>query len=411
MRCLPRVIIFIALLALAACKSTPTAHMKSAIPETALPATLMLVNYPLSMSDRPTTAAASAMAHLEGRLSLPVSTPGQSIAHAGLLYQRYQITGRMADLDAAYASAKTLASAENAGDDAHLLWPTLAAYMHEFSEAKASLAKLSPAQDDAKAALLIQIKTARGQGRAPVFTTALANGAEFADLVQRAGHCVDMGDLDCATQNYHQAQFVYSDSAPFPLAWLHTQQGIALLRFGFSEWALRFFDAALARMPGYFLAAEHRAECLASTGQLVAARAEYLSIIAQTGGEQAGNPEFMAALAAVEGELENQPEMLRWQNLARQGFAARLVKYPNAYAQHAVDFYLQINDLARAERLALQNLQLRQDVGSYVLLAEVALAKPDAKQFCEAYQNAVKTGLMPPELMAMRAQALVCGGE
>lgn len=93
----------------------------------------------------------------------------------------------------------------------------------------------------------MQIKSARGQGSAPMFSTALANGAEFSDLVQRAGHCVDMGDLDCATQNYHQAQFVYSDSVPFPLAWLHTQQGIALLRFGHPEWALRFFDAALAR--------------------------------------------------------------------------------------------------------------------------------------------------------------------
>lgn len=84
----------------AACQTTPALRLKSVAAEIVLPAILMLANYPLSLTDRPTTAAATTMAHLEGRLSQPINTPEQTLAQAGLLYQRYQIIGRVSDLDA-----------------------------------------------------------------------------------------------------------------------------------------------------------------------------------------------------------------------------------------------------------------------------------------------------------------------
>jgi hypothetical protein len=384
-----------------------------------LPATLLLANYPLSQTDRPTTAASTYLAHIQGRLQIAdqqlqsgSQSPAQALAHAGLLYQRYQILGSMADLDQAFARAKALAAAPEPSDDALLLWATLAAYMHEFPHAERALAQIKAPNSPAKLQLLAQMQTARGQTEhAPINAAELSVGREFAELVHRAGQCVDKGDLDCATQNYHQAQFVYSDSAPFPLAWLHTQQGIALLRFGYPEWALRFFDAALARMPGYYLAAEHRAECLGLTGKLEQARTTYLEVIEQTGGAAAGNPEFMAALASVEAQLGNVEQAGQWRSHASAGFASRLAQYPNAYAQHAVDFYMEINDLEEAERLAEKNLTLRQDVGSYLIRAEVALAKKDKLQFCAAYQSAIDTGFMPPELTALTATAkkYACG--
>ncbi len=384
-----------------------------------LPATLLLANYPLSATDRPTTAASTYLAHIQGRLQIAdqqlqsgAQSPAQALAHAGFRYQRYQILGSMADLDMAFSRAKALAAVADASDDALLLWATLAAYMHEFPHAQRALAQMKAPNSAAKLQLLAQIQTARGQTEhAPINAAELSVGREFAELVQRAGHCVDKGDLDCATQNYHQAQFVYSDSAPFPLAWLHTQQGIALLRFGYPEWALRFFDAALARMPGYYLAAEHRAECLGLTGKLEQARTTYLEVIEQTGGVTAGNPEFMAALASVEAQLGNVEQAGQWRSHARAGFASRLAQYPNAYAQHAVDFYMEINDLKKAEQLAEQNLALRQDVGSYLIRAEVAFAKQDKPQFCASYRSAIATGFKPPELTALAATAnkYACG--
>jgi tetratricopeptide (TPR) repeat protein len=363
-----------------------------------LPPQLYLPNYPLTLAARPTTSGASYLAHLQGRLQHSPSNATQAVALAGVRYQRYQILGNLQDLDAAFAGAKLQASAAGASDEAKLLWATLAAYMHEFDAAEQSLRGLSA---DRAAPLRQEIAIARGKAKSDsVLPTALAEGREYADLVARAGRCVDQGDLFCATQNFHQAQFLYSDVAPLPLAWLHTQQGIALLRFGHAKAAIPFFEAALERLPNYYLAAEHRAECLGLVGRIEEARAQYLSVI-----EQTGNPEYMAGLAAVEKAAGNATAAQSWQEQALLGYQKRLTAFPNAYAQHAVGFYLEAGQLARAHQLAEQNLALRQDVGSYVLRAEVASAEHAQKDFCTAYVNAKASGLNPPELTALQADA------
>jgi tetratricopeptide (TPR) repeat protein len=363
-----------------------------------LPPQLYLPNYPLTVAARPTTSGESYLAHLQGRLQRNPSNAAQAVALAGVRYQRYQILGNLQDLDAAFAEAKLQASAAGASDEAKLLWATLAAYMHEFDDAERALNGLSP---DKTAALRQEVAIARGKAKSDSqLPSALAEGREYADLVARAGHCVDQGDLFCATQNYHQAQFLYSDVAPLPLAWLHTQQGIALLRFGHAKEAIPFFEAALERVPNYYLAAEHRAECLGLVGRFEEARTQYLSVI-----EQTGNPEYMAGLAAMEKAAGNASAAQSWQEQAALGYQKRLALFPNAYAQHAVGFYLEAGELVRAHQLAEQNLKLRQDVGSYVLRAEVASAEHAQKDFCTAYVNAKASGLNPPELAALHADA------
>jgi tetratricopeptide (TPR) repeat protein len=363
-----------------------------------LPPELFLPNYPLTVALRPTTSGASYLAHLQGRLQRSATTPAQAVALAGVRYQRYQILGNLQDLDTAFAQAKAQASAANASDEAKLLWATMAAYMHEFDAAEQALSSLSP---DKTAALRLEIATARGKVKSDSqLPSALAEGREYADLVARAGRCVDQGDLFCATQNFHQAQFLYSDVAPLPLAWLHTQQGIALLRFGHAKEAIPFFEAALERLPNYYLAAEHRAESLGRVGRFDEARAQYLTVIQQT-----GNPEYMAGLAAMEKAAGNASTAQSWQDQATLGYQKRLEAFPNAYAQHAVGFYLQAGMLPIAHQLAVQNLKLRQDVGSYVLRAQVATAERLGKDFCDAYANAKSSGLNPPELAALHADA------
>lgn len=368
----------------------------------ALPPELFLSDYPLRLDVRPTTAGADYLAHLEGKIA-QLATSKNALAGlqlAGARYQRYQILGALDDLDFAFNQAKAEAANPNPTNDALLLWATLAAYMHEFDAANKALAALSSEKLPAAAALGSEIDTARGRKQTIDINATLPTGGEFAELLRRAGYCVDRGDLFCATRFYHQAQFVYQDVSPLPLAWLHTQQGIALLRFGHPDIALRFFDAALERLPNYYLAAEHRAECLGLTGQLDSARTQYMQVIKQT-----GNPEYQAGLADVEKRAGNSNAAARWQSQAKSGYAQRLEKFPNAYAQHAVEFYLDVGDLKQSRRLAERNLALRQDVGAYVLLAEVALAESDSTRFCQAYKLAKTSGLNPPELSALVTQA------
>lgn len=77
-----------------------------------------------------------------------------------------------------------------------------------------------------------------------------------------------LGDLPGASFWHRSAQDFYRDVSPFHLAWLYTQQGIAILRHGDFKSAQPFFAAALARLPSYYLAAEHLAECEMELGQL-----------------------------------------------------------------------------------------------------------------------------------------------
>jgi hypothetical protein len=157
------------------------------------------------------------------------------------------------------------------------------------------------------------------------------------------------------------------------------------------------------RMPDYYLAAEHRAECLGLTGDLAGSRDAYLRVIEQTGGAVDGNPEFMAALSGVYAELGNKQESAQWQQRAQAGFKVRMALYPDAYAAHAIDFFVESGDLAQAKQLAENNLKIRQDVGSYVSMANVALAMGDKPALCAALSNAVASKWRPPELAELQS--------
>lgn len=368
--------------------------------QSSIPPTLLLANYPLSVTARRTTSEAIFLDHLDGQIDQARASE-ENVALAGKLFQRYQIKGHMQDLDQAYQLAK---AAANDGDEmrpeALLIWATIAAYLHQFEDADAAIASLDSKFAKNAQALTAQIRAARGENSRTAMPDSLPEGAEFEVLIDQAHQCVDLGDLTCASQHYHQAQFFYHDSAPLPLAWLHTLQGIALLRFGHAEWALKFFDAALQRMPSYYLAAEHRAECLFLLGRLEASREAYLSVIEQTGGLK-GNPEFMAALSEVSAALGKHNEAKQWREQAMQSFNDRIARYPDAFAAHAIDFFLSQKQFTRAKLLAENNLRIRQDVGSYIALAEVMQAMNDHAGFCQAYQRAIASPWQPPELQAL----------
>ncbi len=367
------------------------------VPE--LPMVLALPNYPLSLQDRPTSDGAAYLKQLDARLAnLPKADTTHSRAvRAGVLFQRYQALGAMVDLDSAYVLAQALNASKESDADALLLAATIDSYMHEFDTALALLERLNDA--NAGAALRVEIAYARGLAPLPARTlpnAPLTTGKEYAELVKLANDCVDRGELACASDYFHQAQFVYADVAPMPLAWLHTQQGIALLRFDQPEQAIRFFRSALTRLPNYSLALEHLAQCLVRLGQFDEARAIYLKLI-----EQTKNPDDMAGLAVLENKQGNTAAAQKWLIRAKIRYAERLKAFPATYAQHAVKFYLLIAESAEAERLAQLNFALRKDAIAYITLAEVRFAAGNKGAACELLAPVIASGRRPPELLAL----------
>ena len=127
-----------------------------------LPMVLALPNYPLSVQDRATTDGAAYLKQLDARLAnLPkLDTPHSRAVRAGVLFQRYQALGAIADLDSAYALAQTLNASPESDADTQLLAATIFSYMHEFDTALALLDRLSDASSGA--ALRLEIANAHG---------------------------------------------------------------------------------------------------------------------------------------------------------------------------------------------------------------------------------------------------------
>lgn len=390
--------------ALAGCASAP----KSSAPASSLsskpPTVLTLPGYPQSLAVRPTTSAASVLAHLDGRI---IQAKGNSARERGIrsgaLYQRYQILGALADLDEAHRLAQALGTGAEATTDTLLLWAGIASYMHQFDAAVAALDRIAASDQLKTTTVREDIARARTLRPIPAPLVNLPLGNELAILRDEAANCVDLGDLNCASENFHRAQFFYEDTAPLPLAWLHTQQGITLLRFGHPDWAIRFFRAALERVPDYYLAAEHLGECLGLTGAYDEGRAVYQKVITQT-----GNPEYIAGLASLERSAGNTARADALVAQAKAGFAERLTRFPDAYALHAVDFYLEIGDQATAERLSKRNMALRQDASAWLLQATVDRAGGRKESACEALKVVHKAGYKPPEFTDLLGELPNC---
>jgi tetratricopeptide (TPR) repeat protein len=409
-----RGILISAMILLAACAQSGLrrgAVPDNVLPEAALPPVLLLPGYPARMSELPTTTGAVYRNNLESLQSelarrSDADSPEILLARAGAAYEHYRAYGNLAELKNAVTMAEAAVRPVPAPRGALQLWAEIASYLHRFDAAEAVLERLATEQPGSigapQRALRAQMRAARGMAA----HEAADLPVEFSsrdDAVAVADRCVDTGDLACASSAYHQAQFLSVDTHPVPLAWLHTQQGISLLRFGHPDVAIRFFEAALERLPGYYVAAEHLAECLTLTGQFERAEPLYVDVIAQT-----GNPEYMAGYAALLQAMGRDREAGYWQSEARRHYADLLALWPETYAQHAVGFYIESGDSDTALKLARKNIATRQDVGSWILLAEALAAAGERESACDALRAAVRTGWSPPELSALQVQLADC---
>ncbi|MBK8068380.1 MAG: hypothetical protein IPK27_12345 [Rhodanobacteraceae bacterium] len=393
-----RTLIAATTLALAACVTQPPMITQQATGPS---------GYPLSPQQRVTTAAEIYHANLDARIDVLSDNLQDTMARAELaaaLLLRFRVIGRIEDGERALALAREAAAAAP-GDPAvqRVNFAALSAF-HLFDQAQASLARLEAAGADGRS-LQRDLRLARGDYAPlePDFVESRLPVADFYELASRADLRLMSGDPAGAAQWYRAAQDLYTDVDPLPLAWLYTQQGIALLRHGQCARARVFFSAALARLPRYYLAAEHLAECEAELGELEAARSRYLAVI-----EQTGNPEFLAALAAVEVRRGDARAAGAAREAAHAGYRQLLARWPAAYAQHAAEFYLDDGQVDRAHALALRNLELRQDIGSLILLAQTAAASGDLALACESAVRARATGLRPPELSDLDSLAVRC---
>lgn len=396
---------------LAACAATPNPDRSAESPVVA--EAQVDPSWPLRIADYRTTSGAIYLGNLDARIEELTRIVGERdmavhrTALAGSLYHRYRVVGRLDDAEEALRLLDAAVATEPAVAEHRQLRAVVRSGFHRFTEALEDLdaAAAAGAREDALSRTRREIRLALGDYAQlrDDFAVSSELTASFDELAHRADLRLMQGDPVGASFLYRAAQTQFRDVNPVPLAWLHVQQGIAHLRHGHVIEARRFFAAAHERLPQYYLATEHLAECETVLGNHDAARELYAQVIAQT-----GNPEFIAALAGLERMAGNRDDAERLTRQAEQGYADLLQRNPAAYAQHAAEFFIEIGKPERADALARENLQLRQDVASWILLAQTAQAVGDDARACDARSKAVQTALRPPELAELDALASRC---
>lgn len=352
----------------------------------------------------PTTAGDIYMGNLEARIAVLErlarrGAPADAAMLAGLLYHRHRIRGGLEDAERAFVLVDRALSGADPEAAHYLLRATMRSGFHRFEGAAQDLdaaeaagmpaAQLAPMRRD----LLVSL------GRYGALPSQAGVGDDFHALAFEAYLLGLRGDAAGSEALYRRAQDAYADSSPVGLAWLYVQQGAALLEAGDPARARPFFEAARQRLPAYTLATEHLAETEALLGNDDRAGDLYREAIAAS-----DDPAFIDALAQLEARRGRAQEATALASRARAGWEARLQRHPHAFVSHAVDYYLDQGEAARAGALARDNAAMRRDIDSLLALAAAERAAGDAETGCAALGEAVATGLSPPTLAgALRA--------
>ena len=327
------------------------------------------------------------IALLEERLEQrPSPALGRTLAQE--LFHRFQIVRAVRDLEEA---DRLVVNALQSGKDsgAILLKARIDAAFHRFG---AALDRLDAIKVSEPSIEILRAEILRAIG-SEAMSGGRAGLPDFRSLAAEAQVELDRGRLDAAMARFHLAERSYAGASPFPLAWLHLQIGIGYLRYGRFDAAQAFFESALDRLPAYTPALDHLAETLVARGREDRAIPIYLRLI-----EATGDPEFCGVLAEIERESGDDARSLDAEQCARTRFERLLSRHPQAYWQHAAEFYLSRGKVAEAYRLARLNLEHRQDVASRVLMARVALAHDQAEEGCRIVAAIRAAGWAPPEL-------------
>jgi hypothetical protein len=309
-----------------------------------------------------TTEGGIALANLDRQIQQQADDP--SALELWLLRLQFLADYRMLDHAAGLAGLAE-ANADSA-DKLRRARALMAA--HRFTAAQADLdaAQATPAQ---RAAWLVA--TGRAAQALPALQAEAARRPGFASHCALARAHAAVGQLDEADRLYALALRELDTTSPFPAAAVAFARGLMWTEQGGD--AVRgaaFYGEALRLVPGYAAAGIHLAELELARGDEAAAEARLLLVVIHT-----DEPEAMALL----GELhERQGHVVRGQDEiagARRRYEWLLSRHPEAFADHAAEFYLGPGrDPQRARTWAQANLHERQTRRAHLLAIRAAEA-------------------------------------
>ena len=193
----------------------------------------------------------------------------------------------------------------------------------------------------------------------------------FENLAALVGLHAERAEIDAAQRQYAESRRQYRGVSPFPLALLDFQMGHMWMEENRLQDARNSFDAARRRVPAYAQAQGHLAEVEAELGEIDGAVESLRTLAASS-----DDPDYAAQLARILEDAGRDSESQHWRRLAAERYDELIAKHPEAFADHAAEFWLAAGaDPDKALRLAKMNLEVRNTPRARRLLARAVAAK------------------------------------
>ena len=297
-----------------------------------------------------------------------------------LIALRGLILGHVADYERAGEIAEQLARDASAGRAAFLARARMRATFHRFTDALDDLEAAERLSVDGEIVNAERAAIFQALGR---YDEALAIREEAADrrasfetLGALAGLWAERGDTETAERLYYECRSRYRGVSPFPLALLDFQVGLMWMERSQFDEARMWFDAARRRVPAYAAAQGHLAEVEAELGEIEIALARLYPLAASS-----DDPDYAAQLARILADAGHMDESRGWRQLAVARYDELMARHPEAFADHAAEFWLAAgDDPDKALRLAGMNVEVRKTPRAYDLLSRAVSAKEAASR-------------------------------
>ena len=310
---------------------------------------------------------------LEADVKLGHSTVESRVGLIELITLRGLILGQIADYQRAEAIAEQLVRDAATDGRAFIARARTRAVFHRFTDALGDI--------DRAERLGLNSETTNGD-RAAIFQAlgrydeALAireeaadRRASFENVAALVGLYSEIGEIEAAERMYAESRRRYRGVSPFPLALLDFQLGLMWMNKGRLDDARTSFDAARRRVPAYAPAQGHLAEVEAELGETESALARLHSLAASS-----DDPDYVAQLARLLRDA-GRSQFRHWCRLAAARYDELIASYPEAFADHAAEFWLAAGaNPDKALPLARMNVEIRKTPRAYDLLARAVAA-------------------------------------
>jgi tetratricopeptide (TPR) repeat protein len=331
------------------------------------------------IAERPLTDATIALLNLGAQIDaleledrLGRATVETRAGLVELITLRGLIIGRIADYIRAEEIAFQLVRDAPTDPRAFVARARTRAIFHRFDDALADL--------DRAERFSLDTETANGE-RAAIFQAvgrydealtlreeAAARRASFENVAALVGLHAERGEIEPAERRYAESRSRYRGVSPFPLALLDFQLGLMWMNEDQLHNARRLFEVALCRVPAYAPAQGHLAEVEAHLGEMDSAVARLYSLAVSS-----DDPDYAAQLARILAEAGRDREALHWRRLAAARFGELMASRPEAFADHAAEFWLAGGaDPYKALQFAKLNMEVRNTPRARALLAQAS---------------------------------------